>query len=36
MLPTLMVATSDVSPKLMQTIMGPPRPIGIISYEGED
>ena len=33
--PKLMVATSYVSPKLMQTIMGLPRPIEIFSYEAE-
>lgn len=33
--PKLMVATSYVSPKLMQTIMGLPRPIEIFSYEPE-
>lgn len=34
--PKLMVATSDVSPNLMQNIMGLPRPIEMFSYEGED
>ncbi len=34
--PTLMVATSYVSPKLMQKIMGLARPIEIFSYEGEE
>lgn len=34
--PTLMVATSYVSPKLMQKIMGLSRPIEIFSYEGEE
>lgn len=33
--PKLMVATSYVSPKLMQTIIGLPRPIEIFSYEAE-
>ena len=34
--PTLMVATSYVSPRLMQTIMNLERPIDIFSYEGEE
>ena len=34
--PKLMVATSYISPKLMQKIMGLPRPIEIFSYEGEE
>lgn len=34
--PILMVATSYVSPKLMQKIMGLDRPIEIFSYEGEE
>lgn len=33
--PKLMVATSYVSPKLMQKIMGLPRPIEIFSFEAE-
>ena len=33
--PKLMVATSYVSPKLMQTIIGLPRPIEIFSYEAD-
>ena len=34
--PKMMVATSYVSPKLMQKIMGLARPIDIFSYEGEE
>lgn len=34
--PTLMVATSYVSPKLMQKIMGLERPIEIFSYDAEE
>jgi len=34
--PALMVATSYVSPRLMEKIMGLERPIEIFSYEGEE
>jgi hypothetical protein len=34
--PKLMVATSYISPRLMQKIMGLARPIEIFSYEGEE
>ena len=34
--PALMVATSYVSPRLMEKIMGLERKIEIFSYEGEE